>query len=308
MKVLCLHGYGTNAAVLENQFQVFFSQANKEIEPLYLEGEVDAPKAGSEYLQALKLCQRRAFPLTAESGLSAFTKGPFFCYYDAFDPASVKKALEFIDEVIQEDGPFDGVLGFSQGGSLAVAYMLQHEVDHPNEPQPFKWACIFSSVIGFTPDARYCEDVIQGLSEDEVEALAKFPDADYELLEPKAKTLFQTMGDALKAGQEGGFLPAHPDEEVFSRGDTSQIPRIIHPDLIKQRVRIPTVHMVGKQDDPLMIAQSKLMYGVCDSAVSKWLEHSGGHDVPRQVQDAKNAVKAMEWAVLESQQRAWASL
>ena len=45
MKILCLHGYGTNAAVLENQLQVFFSFADKDIEPFYLEGEVTAPKA-----------------------------------------------------------------------------------------------------------------------------------------------------------------------------------------------------------------------------------------------------------------------
>jgi hypothetical protein len=49
MKILCLHGYGTNAAVLGNQLQVFLSIADKEIEPFYLEGEIEAPKAASKF-------------------------------------------------------------------------------------------------------------------------------------------------------------------------------------------------------------------------------------------------------------------
>ncbi|RMZ80446.1 hypothetical protein DV737_g3021, partial [Chaetothyriales sp. CBS 132003] len=287
MKILCLHGYGTNAAVLENQLQAVLSLADKDIEPLYLDGEIEAPKATS---------------------LSAFTKGTFYCYYDAFDPASVKKAHEMLNEVIEEEGPFDGIVGFSQGGSLAVAYLLQHEIDHPNEPVPFKFAAIFSSIISFTPDKAYCEDILQNLTEEELKALATFPETDFSVLSPDARTLFEAMAEALSAGQGGGFLAAHPDKDVFLRGETSRIPRIIHPDLVKQRIRIPTIHVVGKQDDPLMVRQSELMYKVCDPTASKWLEHSGGHDVPRQVQDAKATVAALEWAISESQQQIWARL
>lgn len=240
--------------------------------------------------------------------MGAFTKGTFYCYYSAFDPANVKKAHEMLSEVIEEEGPFDGILGFSQGGSLAIAYLLQHEIDHPDEAVPFKFAAIFSSIISFTPDERYCEEIIQNLTEAEFRALSRFPDSDFEVLSPGARTLFESMAEALSAGQKGGFLPSHPDEDVFQRGEASMIPRVIHPDLLKQRIRIPTIHVVGKEDNPLMIRQSELMYRVCDPAVSKWLEHSGGHDVPRKIQDAKAAVKALEWAIAESQQQSWARL
>lgn len=213
-----------------------------------------------------------------------------------------------LTEIIEDEGPFDGVLGFSQGGSLAVAYLLQHEIDHPDEPAPFKFAAIFSSIISFTPDARYCEEIIQGLTEEEFAALARFPDSDFESLSRGPRTLFESMAEALSAGQKGGFLPSHPDEDVFQRGETSMIPRVIHPDLVKQRIRIPTIHVVGKEDNPLMIRQSELMYKVCDPAMSKWLEHSGGHDIPRKPADAKAAVKAMEWAIAEGEQQVYARL
>jgi hypothetical protein len=48
MKILCLHGYGTNAAVLGNQLQAFLRIADKNIDPFYLEGEIEAPKAASK--------------------------------------------------------------------------------------------------------------------------------------------------------------------------------------------------------------------------------------------------------------------
>ncbi|RMD42208.1 hypothetical protein DV735_g2939, partial [Chaetothyriales sp. CBS 134920] len=270
-----------------NQLQVVWKLLDKDIDPFYLDGETEAPKA---------------------NGLSAFTKGPFYCYHDAFDPTSVKKAHEMLSEVIEEEGPFDGIVGFSQGASLAVAYLLQHEIDHPNEPAPFKFAALFSSIISFTPDERYCDNILQNMTEEDLKALATFPDADFSVLSPDARTLFEAMAEALSAGQGGGFLAAHPDKDVFLRGETSRIPRIIHPDLVKQRVGIPTIHVVGRQDDPLMIRQSELMYRLCDPTVSKWVEHSAGHDVPRQVQDAKAAVTALEWAISEGQEQVWARL
>ena len=210
-----------------------------------------------------------------------------------------------LTEIIEEDGPFDGILGFSQGGSLAVAYLLQHEIDHPNEEPPFKFAAIFSSVIGFTPDESFCRTLLDSLTEEEISALAEFPEGDFSVLSPDSRILFEPMANALHAGVEGGFLPSHPDEAVFKRGGTSQIPRIIHPSLLKQRVQVPTIHVVGKKDSPRMLEQSALMYRLCEPGLSQWLEHSGGHDIPRQPNEAKVAVRAMEMAVAKSQQQVW---
>ncbi|KIX09426.1 uncharacterized protein Z518_00506 [Rhinocladiella mackenziei CBS 650.93] len=282
MRLLCLHGYGTNANVLTNQLSTFFSVADSSIEPVYIEGEVECPKA---------------------RGLGAFATGPFSCYYDNFAPESVKRAHEMITEVIEEDGPFDGILGFSQGASLAAAYLLQHEIDRPDTPPPFKFAMIFSSIISFTPDESCCREIVDHLSDKDVEQLAGFPDADFSALPQDAKTLFQTMAKALSAGVDGGFLHGHPDQEVFRRRDAALIPRILHPELIKQRIRVPTVHVVGKKDNPFMLEQSQLVYRLCQEGMAKWLEHSAGHDVPRNVAEAKEAVKAMEWAAKEGEEQ-----
>lgn len=238
------------------------------------------------------------------AGLGAFATGPFWCYYDNFAPASVKKAHELITEIIEDEGPFDGILGFSQGASLAVAYLMQHEIDHADEPSPFKFAMIFSSIISFTPDETYCLDLVNKLSEQEIDQLSAFPEANFAALPEDAQTLFGTMAKALDAGLEGGFLHQHPDKAVFQRRDASLMPRILHPALIKQRIHVPTVHVVGGKDNPLMLEQSRLMYELCDPGTARWIEHSAGHDVPRQVAEAKVAYRAMETAAKEGEQQA----
>ena len=51
------------------------------------------------------------------------------------------RALADLDAYIAAEGPFDGVLAFSQGASLAVTYLLHKQADDPQKFQlepPFK--------------------------------------------------------------------------------------------------------------------------------------------------------------------------
>jgi len=64
------------------------------------------------------------------------------------DYESAKQAMEFVQDIIVEDGPFDGIMGFSQGAALALALLLQHSTDHPLDPAYAicKFAIFFSCV------------------------------------------------------------------------------------------------------------------------------------------------------------------
>lgn len=64
----------------------------------------------------------------------------------------VHEAYKFVYDVINEHGPFDGVLGFSQGSVLSVALMLHHAELHPEDPPNalFNFAILFS--IPHLPD------------------------------------------------------------------------------------------------------------------------------------------------------------
>jgi predicted esterase len=51
------------------------------------------------------------------------------------------------------EGPFDGVIGYSQGASLAAMYLIQQSQKNPTAPLPFKCAIFFSGGVPLDPRA-----------------------------------------------------------------------------------------------------------------------------------------------------------
>ena len=62
-------------------------------------------------------------------------------------------ALSQLAQFISEEGPFDGVLGFSQGAILAATYLIQFSQNHPSRPLPFQCAIFFSGGVPLDPQA-----------------------------------------------------------------------------------------------------------------------------------------------------------
>lgn len=44
-RILCLHGYGTSAAILEHQLKAFMAAGDPSFEFVFLDGEVECQKA-----------------------------------------------------------------------------------------------------------------------------------------------------------------------------------------------------------------------------------------------------------------------
>lgn len=68
----------------------------------------------------------------------------YYQYYDISSASSMHDALSQLHAYIEAEGPFDGVLAFSQGASLAATYLFQHAQNHPSKHLPFKCAIFFS--------------------------------------------------------------------------------------------------------------------------------------------------------------------
>lgn len=50
---------------------------------------------------------------------------PYRCFYELNASASqLLRAHEYLDEIVEEDGPFEGILGFSQGAEVAASFLL----------------------------------------------------------------------------------------------------------------------------------------------------------------------------------------
>lgn len=98
--------------------------------------------------------------LTHNIGIEAFIgQDESLAYYHPHSAKSILTAIGDLWEYTAEEGPFDGVLGFSQGASLAA--MIIARARHSNPP-PFQFAIFFCA--GLT----YCE---KSLSAGEVKFL-----------------------------------------------------------------------------------------------------------------------------------------
>ncbi|KAF5716828.1 serine hydrolase FSH [Fusarium mundagurra] len=141
MRILCLHGMGTNSKVLEMQTSALRHQLSHSQSHKY------------EYVDGGE-------PMPPAPGIEAFIgDDESLAYYHPHSAKSILTAIDDLWEYIAEEGPFDGVLGFSQGASLAA--MIIARARHSNPP-PFQFAIFFCAGL------PYCE---KSLSAGEVKFL-----------------------------------------------------------------------------------------------------------------------------------------
>ncbi len=231
------------------------------------------------------------------TGVGLYFEGPLFSHTTGYSPDEMADALEHLDTTIDELGPFDGILGFSQGAALALSYMCQQQIR--GAPAPFRFALCFSSVIPFSADAGYCQSVVQRLC-----ALRRdmtvAPLADDPVLTRDERLFCDVMlRTVIAAKKKGAALPEY-SMDVYSQGDGSKAPRVMHAQLLKEKLQIPTVHVTGRRDFDFMQNMSDIARGLCEERLTRKLEHSGGHHPPQKDAEVRAVVRAMEWAISQS--------
>ncbi|ORX96599.1 serine hydrolase FSH [Clohesyomyces aquaticus] len=296
MKLLCLHGYGTNAECLRAQLLPTMNAVGGDCECIFVEGE---------------------FPV----GKSVFTGNfdpPYWAYYK--DPAfdSIAQAHELIEEAIEVEGPFDGILGFSQGAALAMSYLLHQRITRPDEPSKFKFGVFFSTGFIVSPECNYKENEIMAI-------LNRLTDDD-------TRTFYEIILDPAHRQHDitnASFMEklSHPGREIFSElaweagcvcksrvqlqiNDTvdwverlkvhdlprEAFPRFFNPIYTHERLSIPTVHCWGHNDSASLKRLSLVGRELCADGRAFFVEHSGHHELPVTLQDAKAVADAIEKA------------
>ena len=54
------------------------------------------------------------FECEGASELRNIYTGPYSCFFQQYSKASMQQAVEYVREVVDEDGPYDCIMGFSQ--------------------------------------------------------------------------------------------------------------------------------------------------------------------------------------------------
>ncbi|KAK1142914.1 hypothetical protein N8T08_007155 [Aspergillus melleus] len=126
MRFCCLHGTGSNSRLLQQQIAAVRYELGDRHTYDFVEGCLPC-----EAHPALK------------DNLSPDEKA--FSYSDPMSAASWMQAVEGLDEYVANEGPFDGVIGFSAGASLAILWLLWRQ---QKRDIPVKMGVFFSNAHG----------------------------------------------------------------------------------------------------------------------------------------------------------------
>ncbi|KAM0812554.1 putative Serine hydrolase FSH domain-containing protein [Seiridium cardinale] len=267
VKVLALHGVGSSAVMLEQQLAPLIQDLGASYKFTFLDGSVS--------------CERGP-------GMPPWSPGPFYSYSTGYSPSEMKEALDDLHEFICETGPYDGVCGFSQGASIAAAYILARQKQAPDGPAPFSFAVFFSSVAACSPEEGCYRELVGGL----VKTCLTIPaftvslgNAEIANLNSDEKTFVEYMALTCHAIKCIGIRQPAIDLDCFQNAD--RVPRLIHPRLVEDRINIPTVHVTGKKDLEFMVAQSLVLQQLCNPQSALVHRHGQGHAIPTKITDIK---------------------
>ena len=73
------------------------------------------------------------------------------------------------------EGPFNGVLAFSQGAGLAAMHIVRKAIQAPSQPPPFKFAVFMSCSAVYNPEAWLEHGGVRVLDPKEVGQLVQIP-------------------------------------------------------------------------------------------------------------------------------------
>ncbi|CAK7211265.1 hypothetical protein SEUCBS140593_001120 [Sporothrix eucalyptigena] len=263
MKVLCLHGKGTSGNIFRSQTAALRAKLDRSFEFDFIDGPFSSTSApGVDKL--------------FDAGSGAYS------WWPTDSPQAIRSAHAWLDDYIAAHGPYDVLMGFSQGCLLIASYLMHRARDLGSSPSanipplPFRGVIFVCGGLSFTSLAALGVEVPQEaltMEEKSVQAL-------------HAKTrLFRELASQPDQIQRGVGLwddtsnlvhelgaPLPPDNDVFGMdfSPASNFPK----DLF---ITIPTVQVYGSRD-PRYPSALQLAYTCRKRAM---YDHGGGHDIPR---------------------------
>jgi len=237
MRFLCLHGMGTSSRIFEAQISRIMDQLDGHHDFVFLQGEVETDPA---------------------PGIKEIYPGPYYTYFELPTKCQVQATLEFLEEFIEDEGPFDGVIGFSNGAAVAATYLLQ-DAKRPSPQHPFKCAVFFCASLPFDLDSTPFTTSVNGA---------------YHLIDGTKPLSLQQIFSSMPELNSDGICTAKWDRK------TPLLWRYGTQDCITESIGIPTTHIFAKNDITYR-EQSMLFQKLFQSQNREAVEHREGHDIPR---------------------------
>ncbi|KAH8802507.1 serine hydrolase FSH [Xylogone sp. PMI_703] len=247
MRILCLHGRGSNNDIFRMQTAGFRSLLD-DFEFEFVEGRM--PHTEGNWSLHTK----------------DFATSRLWGYYNPFDPQDVLSAEHDILEIAEEEGPFDGILGYSQGGTLAAQSILRHQEENPYatpDELPFRFGIFFnSSTPGkvFKLDQEVIDIAPKDLPINEAQMLGTVQPNRVNVDKVLPVRLAQ-LPDGRPIVTDGTYGMVKWDSAVYG-----------------EVIKVPTLHVRCPGD---LKEHGEGLYNLCDRKVARQYIHAHGHDFPR---------------------------
>ncbi|RAH75856.1 hypothetical protein BO86DRAFT_423607 [Aspergillus japonicus CBS 114.51] len=229
MHFLCLHGLGTNSRILQVQTATLRHELGDSHTFDYAEGTLPCPidPAIAPY-----------FPEESDEG---------YAYFDPSRPSTYTAALEQLEAFLVTEGPFDGILAFSQGAQLAASFLIAAAGSSSS-----------SSSSSF-PGARSIRCAIF-LSGGIPYQWSSAPSSSSPALGPALTPIAEAAADNSEGAAAAAAAAAAP----------AALPVLLH---------LPTAHIWG-QNDTSYPGTSVVLSQLCRPEWRAVFVHEGGHEIP----------------------------
>lgn len=179
--------------------------------------------------------------------------------------------------MLEEEGPFDGLLGFSQGAALCASILLQASSKiRPQKSLPVKFAVFICGILPWT--------------------LGEAPS-----IGPK-RAIEPNFGRYSDGDANKSTSVAVAEAELYASFDESALlldpSTRVHPSTSPVRISIPTAHIMGgPKDEYFSDSQALAKLGDEERGGVRLFNHGQGHIVPRGAEATKRAGDAILWAM-----------
>jgi len=259
MRILCLHGRGSNNDIFKMQTAGFRTHLD-DIEFEFVQGTVPHAKEGWAI------------------HTDAFASAGLWEYYDLLDPYNVIETERELLDLLIEDGPYDGILGYSQGAALAAQAIIRFATDNPHatpDEYPFRFAIFIN-----------CPTPIRILEVDEMIA----PDTPTEDEADAALYLMLARANPLLNSSEFTFFPGKLNNGRRVLTDNTVALTKADVAMDGQLIKVPTLHIRCKEDKPQFGLEALQL---CDESIASQFFHEHDHDFPRGYDQMRSIAKAI---------------
>jgi predicted esterase len=122
-RILCLHGKAQTAESFSKKIGGARRKLERRFDLTFLDGPIDLEHLEEEVSQSTPATSASGSEATPmfNTGRAWFLREPLEHREGAYRYLKLKEAMEYISDYASKYGPFDGVMGFSQGGTVATA-------------------------------------------------------------------------------------------------------------------------------------------------------------------------------------------